>query len=148
MFPGTILSLLPILLGLAAVQPGAVQQSVTRLVVQDEVILRVPLIPRQQAPRIRWMARPGPNSIPVAAIRRAFLVGPQGVDFILADRTRVRAQFDEDCEGLDFSGTAYLQLQDNRLCAGRDAVHSRMGGSCTIGRFRQLVPQLVAQQAP
>jgi hypothetical protein len=133
------------LLGLAAVQPGAVQQSVTRLIVQDEVILRVPLMPRQPVARVRWMERDGPNCIPVAAIRRALLVGPQRVDFILANRARVRAQFDENCAGLDFYGDFYLQPQDTRLCAGRDAVHSRMGGSCTIDRFKQLVPRLVAQ---
>jgi hypothetical protein len=132
------------LLGLAAVQPGTVQQSVSRLVVQDEVILRVPVVPRQQLPRIRWIARKGPNCIPVAAIRRA-LLGPERVDFILANRARVRAEFDENCEGLDFYGNLYLQPEDNRICAGRDAVHSRMGGSCTIGRFKQLVPQLVGQ---
>lgn len=145
MTPGTFLSLIPMLLGLAAVQPGALQQSVTRLVVQDEVILRVPLLPRQPLPRVRWIERKGPNCIPIAAIRRALLLGPERIDFVLANRTRVRAEFDEDCTGLDFYGNFYLQPVDNRLCAGRDAVHSRMGGSCTIGRFKQLVPQLVGQ---
>lgn len=144
MTPGAFLTLLPMLLGLAAVQPGTVQQSVSRLVVQDEVILRVPVVPRQQLPRVRWIARKGPDCIPVAAIRRA-LLGPERVDFILANRARVRAEFDENCEGLDFYGNLYLQPPDNRICAGRDAVHSRMGGSCTIGRFKQLVPQLVGQ---
>jgi hypothetical protein len=28
------------------------------------------------------------------------------------------------------------------LCAGRDAVHSRIGGSCTIERFRRLLPSV------
>ncbi len=144
MTPGAFLTLLPMLLGLAAVQPGTVQQSVSRLVVQDEVILRVPVVPRQPLLRVRWIERKGPNCIPVAAIRRA-LLGPERVDFILANRTRVRAEFDEDCPGLDFYGDLYLQPADARICAGRDAVHSRMGGSCTIGRFKQLVPQLVGQ---
>ena len=144
MTPGAFLTLLPMLLGLAAVQPGTVQQSVSRLVVQDEVILRVPVVPRQQLPRVRWIARKGPDCIPVGAIRRA-LLGPERVDFILANRARVRAEFDENCEGLDFYGNLYLQPEDSRICAGRDAVHSRMGGSCTIGRFKQLVPQLVGQ---
>jgi hypothetical protein len=135
------------LLGLAAVQPGAVQQSVARLIVQNEVILRIPLMPRQPLARVRWMERKGPKCIPVAGIRRALLLGPERVDFILANQTRVRAEFDENCAGLDFYGDFYLQPQDDRLCAGRDAVHSRMGGSCTIGRFKQLVPRLV-QQAP
>ena len=57
MTPGAFLTLLPMLLGLAAVQPGTVQQSVSRLVVQDEVILRVPVVPRQPLLRVRWIER-------------------------------------------------------------------------------------------
>ena len=34
----------------------------------------------------------------------------------------------------------YLKNTDDRLCAGRDEIHSRMGGSCRIDRFRKLVP--------
>jgi hypothetical protein len=132
------------LLGLAAMQPAAFQQTVTRLVIQDEVILRVPVQPHPLVPqRVMWMERKGPNCIPVAGIRRALLLGPERVDFVLANRARVRAEFEEDCPGLDFYGGFYLQPADARLCAGRDAVHSRMGGSCTIARFKQLVPRLI-----
>jgi hypothetical protein len=134
--------LFPVLLGFFAVHPGAVQQSVTRLVVQDEVILRVPVQPRPFLPEIEWIEHKGPKCIPVGAIRRAVLSGEEQVDFVLADRSRVRAQFDEDCPALDFYGGFYLQAQDDRLCARRDAIHSRMGGSCTIERFRQLKPRL------
>ena len=142
MIPGALLSLVPALLGLVALQPGAVEQTVTRLVIQDEVILRVPVQPRPLAPQIVWVEHKSPKCIPIAAIRRAFLSGPQQIDFILANRARVRAHFDEDCPALDFYGSFYLQPQDQRVCAGRDAIHSRMGGSCTIGQFRQLVPRL------
>jgi hypothetical protein len=138
-----MLSLVPALLGLIALQPGAVGQTVTRLIVQDEVILRVPLQPRPMTAPIRWVERnKGPKCIPAFAIRRALLSGPDQVDFVLANRARVRAQFDEDCPALDFYGGLYLQPEDDRLCAGRDAVHSRMGGSCTIDRFKALVPRL------
>ena len=133
------------LIGIFAGQPGAVQQSVTRLVVQDEVILRVRVLPRPLVQPIVWVERKGPKCIPVAAIRRALLSGPEQVDLILASRARVRAQFDEDCPALDFYGDFYLQPQDGRLCAGRDAVHSRIGGSCTIEWFKLLVPKLRQQ---
>ena len=142
MTPGIFLSLFPVLLGFLAVQPGAVQQTVTRLVVQDEVILRVPVQPRPFVPEIDWIEHKGPKCIPAGAIRRAVLSGDGQVDFVLADRRRIRAQFDEDCPALDFYGGFYLQPQDDQLCARRDAIHSRMGGSCTIERFRQLKPQL------
>ena len=74
-------------------------------------------------------------------IRRAMLSGEEQIDFMLADRSRVRAQLDEDCPALDFYGGFYLQFgKDQQICAKRDAIHSRMGGSCEIRRFRLLDP--------
>jgi hypothetical protein len=131
----------PLLLGLFAAQPGTVGQSVTRLIIQDEVILRVPVQPHPLFPDIEWIEKKGPKCIPAAAIQRALLSGSEQVDFVMANRVRIRAQFDEDCPALDFYGGFYLQPQDERLCAHRDAVHSRIGGSCTIERFKQLVPR-------
>ena len=132
----------PMLLGMVAMQPGAVEQGVTRLVSQDEVILRVPVQPRPLVRNVRWIERKGPRCIRAGAIRRAMLSGPEQVDFVLANRMRIRAEFEADCPALDFYGGFYLQPEDARLCAGRDAVHSRIGGSCTIERFKHLVPQL------
>jgi hypothetical protein len=139
--PAVFLSILPVLLGLFAVQPSAVEQSVTRLVVQDEVILRVPVQPRRFDNRIDWVEKKGPKCIQAGAIRRAILSGEEQVDFVLADRSRIRARFNEDCPALDFWRGFYLQPEDEQLCARRDAIHSRMGGSCTIQKFRQLVPR-------
>lgn len=141
MIPGTILNLVPLLLGLFAAQPTVVQQSVTRLVIQDEVILRVPLLPRPFVPQFEWQERKGPKCIAIDAIQRAFLTDTQQIDIVLVNHNRLRAKLDEDCPGLDFYGDFYLQPQDERICAGRDAIQSRMGGSCTIERFKQLVPK-------
>lgn len=141
MSSGTIWNLLPLLLGLLGAQPDAIQ-SVTRLVVQDEVILRVPVQPHPIFPDIEWIEKKGPKCIPAAAIKRALLSGSEQVDFILTNHERIRAQFDEDCPALDFYGGFYLQPEDERLCARRDAIHSRMGGSCTIERFKELVPKV------
>lgn len=141
MIPGTILNFVPILLGLFAGQPTIVGQSVTRLVIQDEVILRVPVLPHPLLQQFQWEEHKGPKCIPTAAIQRALLSGAEQVDFILAGRGRMRAQLDEDCPALDFYGGFYLQPPDERICAGRDAIHSRMGGSCTIEHFKQLVPK-------
>jgi hypothetical protein len=141
--PGAFLGLLPLLLGIIAAQPSTVEQSVTRLIVQDEIILRVPVQPRPVMPQIEWAEHKGPKCIPVMAIRRALMSGSDEVDFVLADRTRMRAEFDEDCPALDFYRGFYLQPQDDeQLCAHRDAIHSRMGGSCTITKFKQLEPRI------
>jgi hypothetical protein len=139
---GTVLKLMPLLLGLFGAEPGAVGGSVTRLIVQDEVILRVPVQPHSLMTEVEWIEHKGPKCVPATVIRRALLSGPSQVDFILANHSRVRAQFDEDCPALDFYGGFYLQPADDRVCARRDAVYSRIGGSCTIKRFKQLEPKL------
>jgi hypothetical protein len=118
------------------------QQTVTRLVVQDEVILRIPVEPRPISPQIEWIEHKGPKCIPVSAIRAALLSGEEQVDFVFGNRARVRAELDEDCPALDFYAGFYIQPQGDRLCAHRDAIHSRMGGSCGIERFKLLLPRL------
>ncbi|HJU77057.1 MAG TPA: hypothetical protein VJ597_03905 [Sphingomicrobium sp.] len=139
MTPATFITVLPLLMGVYAAEPGAT--SVSRLVIQDEVILRIPIQPRPMRPRFEWHEKKGPKCIPAGAIRRAFLSGPERLDFVLADRSRIRAEFDEGCPALDFYEGFYLQPEDDRVCARRDAIHSRIGGSCRIERFRRLVPR-------
>jgi len=138
---GGIWNLLPLMFGLLGAQPGSVGQGVTRLVIQDEVILRVPVQPRNLMPGVDWVEKKGPKCIPASAIRRATLSGPEQVDFTLANRARIRARLEEDCPALDFYAGFYLQPADERLCAGRDAIHSRIGRSCTIERFKLLEPK-------
>lgn len=133
------------MLALFAVQTGPASQTITRMVVERTVIWRVPVQPRPMMARIEWMERAGPRCIPIANIRRALLSGPEHVDFVFARGGRIRAQFEEDCPALDFYGNFYLQPQDGRLCAGRDVVRSRLGESCTIDSFRQLVPRIKRQ---
>ena len=148
MIPGAILNFVPLLLGLFAAQPGIVGQSVTRLVVEEGVILRVPVQPRPPVPRFEWKEHKGPKCFPTAAIQGALLSGSEQldqVDFLIGNHRRIRAELDEDCPALDFYRGFYLQLEDDRLCAGRDAIRSRMGGSCTIEHFTLLIPKLRRQ---
>jgi len=69
------------------------------------------------------------------------LSGTNHVDFLMTDRRRLRATFDDDCPALDFYGDFYLTTEDDRVCVRRDSVRSRMGGSCRIERFRKLKPK-------
>lgn len=144
---GSIIGLWPMLLALFAAPAGPASPTVTRMVIEQTVIWRVPLQPRPMMAQIEWIERggPSPRCIPVARIRRALLSGPEHVDFVFARGGRIRAEFDEDCPALDYYGNFYLQPRDGRLCAGRDAVRSRIGESCTIGSFRQLVPRIKRQ---
>lgn len=136
-----IWSLLPLLFAMFAAQPTAMGESVTRLVIQDEVILRVPVQPHRSIPDVDWIERKGPRCIPAAAIQRALLSSSEQVDFVMTNRSRIRARLDEDCPALDFYAGFYLQPRGDMLCAGRDSIYSRIGGSCTIERFSQLVPK-------
>jgi hypothetical protein len=43
---------------------------------------------------------------------------------------------------LDFYGQLYLLPNDGRICARRDSIRSRVGGSCRIEKFRTLVPKV------
>ncbi len=126
--------------GLSA-DAAADQQGVRRMVIRDELILRIPVRPRP-SPAIEWKERKGPKCIVASRIGGAMLSGPSSIDFIMRDRSRVRAQLDNECPALDFYGGFYLQPDDERICAKRETVHRRDGGSCSIERFRSLVPQL------
>lgn len=133
-----ILTFLPILLGLAASAPDE-EPRVRSLVVQDELILRVPVGPQPR--RFEWVERAGPKCINARAIRRAFLSGRDSVDFVTVRRRRLRAELSQDCPALDFYDGFYLKPEDARVCAERDVIRSRMGGSCQIERFKQLTPR-------
>ena len=76
------------------------------------------------------------------AIAGATLSGPSSIDFVLRDRRRIRAKLDDDCPALDFYSGFYLQAnEDELICAKREMIRSRIGGSCRIARFRRLEPQ-------
>ena len=134
----TLLALLPALLGMTAWQNEPA--SVRRVVVQDEMIIKVPVRPLPPA-EFEWVERKGPQCLPATMIRGALLTGPNHVDLVLPQRQRIRATFDDDCPALDFYSGFYLKTEDRQICARRDSVHSRMGGSCRIERFRHLVPK-------
>jgi len=132
-------SLFPALFG-AAAQASADDQVVRRVVIHDQVILRIPVRPRLTRP-IEWTERKGPKCLPSNSIAGAVLSGPSSIDFIMRNRQRVRAVMDSDCPALDFYGRFYLQPDDEFICAKRETIRSRVGGICRIEKFRVLVPQ-------
>ena len=142
----SILALLPLLLGAAAPQadsPGdEPQPGVRRLVVENQWIVRVSVRPQRALRRFEWSEGKRFKCVRTDAIRGALLSGADHVDFLLPKRRRVRATFDGNCPALDFYGEFYLKTDDDRVCARRDFVHSRMGGSCRIEDFRRLEPKL------
>lgn len=142
-FPG-LFTVIPMLIGFAAVGAGPLQPAVTRLVQDRELILRVPVRPLPQ-PRVTWQPVRQLQCVPIRAIRGAMLSSPSSVDILLPQQQRVRARFAEDCPALDFYDGFYLKPTDGRICAERDIIYSRMGGSCRIEALRQLAPRLRRQ---
>ncbi|MES2905197.1 MAG: hypothetical protein V4696_13505 [Pseudomonadota bacterium] len=118
-----------------------VQPPVRMMTVRQETILRVPVRPNPRM-RLRWEEEKGPKCLPVSAIAGAVLSSPDSIDILLRNRQRMRAKLDNDCDGLDFYGSLYLQTDDGKFCAKRDSIHSRMGRTCRIQKFRTLVPKV------
>ena len=119
---------------------AAQSDEVRTLVVEREVIMRIPVRTRPVRP-FAWEEKRGPKCIEASNIRGAALSGRETVDFLLFDRTRLRAQLSEDCPALDFYNGFYVTPEKGKLCARRDEIHSRIGRSCTIERFRRLLPK-------
>jgi len=119
---------------------GIQADEVRTLVVEREVIMRVPVRPMPD--RVDWEEKKGPKCIPSGSIRAAMVSNREHVDFLLFDRTRLRARLSDDCPALDFYSGFYLTPEDGKICAKRDGIHSRIGSSCRIERFRRLVPKI------
>jgi len=134
------LSLFPALFGVTAAQAPADERVVRRVVIRDEVILRIPIRPRLSRP-VEWVEHKGPKCLSANLIAYTMLSGPSSIDFVMRNRQRIRAIMDSDCPALDFYGRFYLQPDDERICAKRETIRSRVGGICRIEKFRTLVPQ-------
>lgn len=136
-----LLTLLPAFAGMVAVATSPPGQAVHSVTVRQEVTIRVPIRPRP-GPPIEWREKRGPRCIEVGSIRGAMLSGRNSVDFVMRDRSRLRARLENNCLALDFYDGFYVQPEDQRLCMRRDVIRSRIGGECQIDRFRLLVPRL------
>lgn len=135
-----LVGLLSALLG-GSEAPPAPPDTVKVTTIEERLIIRIPVAPRPRM-RIRWEEEKGPKCLPADGIARAFLSGPDSIDFLMRDRQLIRARLDSDCTGLDFYGQLYVQPNDRRICARRDTIRSRVGGSCRIEKFRNLVPMV------
>jgi hypothetical protein len=128
----TIVALL--LYGGGEVEPVLLAQ----LTIRQQLIIRVPT--RRPPPEpIEWREKDGPKCVPAGALAGA-LVSRRGVDLLLRGGRRVRARLDR-CPPLDYYSGFYVRPgADGRVCADRDTIRVRSGGSCEIDAFRLLVP--------
>lgn len=125
---------------------GPVADARTRfaqLVIRQQIIVRVPEGRRPSAPAgaaaVEWREGRGPRCVETDRIAGATLVGPNRVDLIMRDNSRMRAELENRCPALDYYYGFYVNATDDgRICADRDVIRSRMGGQCEIERFRSL----------
>ena len=134
------LGLFPALFGMAG-DPPPQPPAVRRVWIRDELVISIPIRPRSPQ-RVDWIEKKGPKCIGTEQLAGAMWSGPSSIDFVLRDRSRVRAVMDDECPALDFYRGFYLQPDDERICAKRETIRSRVGGTCRIERFRRLVPQV------
>lgn len=112
---------------------------VRRVIIRNQLVLKIPLQPRQTTP-MQYQVLDAPRCLATRAIEGARMSGQRSIDFLISRDRRLRAHMSQDCKSLDFYGGFYLQPQDERLCAGRDVIRTRMGGNCKIERFQLLQP--------
>ncbi|MBC7986804.1 MAG: hypothetical protein H7X93_09070, partial [Sphingomonadaceae bacterium] len=85
--------------------------------------------------------RPAAECQPADQIARARFTRRGAVDFVMRDRTLIRARLAGECLSLGYYRAFYLiPGEDGRICVGRDMVVSREGSQCAIATFRRLVP--------
>lgn len=128
-------------LGLAVGSADEGPATVRRMIIRDELVIHVPLR-GHPARSIEWIEHKGPKCLASGDVAGATMAGGSAIDFVLRDRRRVRAELDSDCAGLDFYGGFYVEPEDEAICAKRDEIRSRLGGRCSIERFRSLEPKL------
>lgn len=69
----------------------------------------------------------------------AVVFGDRAVELTMTDHSRWRMSFDAACPALGFyQGFYYRRAVAGRLCAGRDAVIARSGGTCPISAITRV----------
>ena len=100
----------------------------------DRSVAQVRARPGQGEPT----AGPGSRSartrcVGVDHVAGAVVFGDRAVELTMNDHSRWRMNFAASCPALSFyQGFYYRRAVAGRLCAGRDAVISRAGGTCPI----------------
>ncbi len=144
-----------LLLLLAAPEPGDGSTQARRFVQTEQfsfhqrIIIRVPRMPAEAAPAaaaprapVRWVEKKSRKCVALDSLVGASVPTSESVDLVANDGTRLRARFVDGCKALDFYSGFYMRpTVDGQVCAKRDAIRARSGGTCQIREFRQLLPQ-------
>ncbi len=129
----------------ASAESRAEKTRFAQVTVRQQIIIRVPRGARQVVPTgaslIHWREEDGPRCVSAESILGATMLGPNSVDLVMRDNSRVRAELENRCPALDYYYGFYVDAtEDGRICAGRDFIRSRVGGECRIDEFHALRP--------
>lgn len=98
---------------------------------------RVPAPPPPPA----YVERKTKDCVEMKSIAGFGITQPDSIDLVLRDGSRLRARLAKSCPSLGFYPGFYVKPQpDGKMCAGRDPIRTRSGGSCSIQTFKTLVP--------
>jgi hypothetical protein len=124
------------------------QVEVAQMTLHQRIVIRIPRLPFTRPPveaqqPIVWSEKKGPKCVAMEDLIGAAISAPDSIDLMIDDGTRMRAKLDDDCPPLDYYSSYYLKpTRDGMVCADRDAIRSRSGGSCPIEEFKRLVPKI------
>lgn len=118
-----------------------------RLTIRQRIIVRIPRMPVGREPitatrkAIEWKEKKGEKCVAMERLRGAIVSGPESIDLIMGGE-RMRAKLDDDCSPMDYYAGFYMKsTPDGMVCAKRDSIRTRSGGSCRINAFKRLVPR-------
>lgn len=112
-------------------------QTVRRVRVRGQMIVRVPVRPRRASP-IRYRLAEGPECLDTDQLAGALIAGKRELDFVMKDRSVMRVSMERSCPSLDFFSGFYLRPEDDRLCMRRDSIRTRMGEECGIAAINRI----------
>jgi len=119
--------------------------------IERRVIVRIVPVGRQQPDALtpsaasvplRIVERPISGCVPVSRIAGVSADRSGRLRLHLRSRQVLSVRFGDTCRPEAFySGFFVERRQDGLLCPARDAIHSRSGMRCTVGRISQLVAE-------
>lgn len=123
---------------LGASSPAPVE--LAQLTIRQRLIIRIPAArPGPPLRQLRWREKRGPKCVPMNTVGGAAIIEADSVDLYLRGGVRMRARLDDACPALDYYSGFYISpTRDGMICADRDAIRTRAGGTCNIDRFRVL----------
>jgi hypothetical protein len=92
-------------------------------------------------PPVQFVERKAKDCIEMQRLVGFGITKADSVDLVLRDGSRVRALLGNRCPSLGYYQGFYIKPHpDGKMCAGRDVIRTRSGGTCSVQTFKTLVP--------